>query len=150
ISQASEQPPGRSPMDRYIGMDVHAQTCSLAVLGPTGQHLRELVVETNGKTLIATIRGIAGTRHLCMEEGTQSQWLYEILERHVEEVVVVRAVKHAGNKNDSLDAWALAEQLRTGAARQRRVFKNKKLPALRAAVRAQHVAMTNMVRAKNR
>lgn len=137
-------------MDRYIGIDVHAQSCTIAVLGPTGRRLRELVVETNANALIDTVRGIAGTRHLCMEEGTQSQWLYEVLERHVEELVVVRPMKHAGNKSDSIDAWALSEQLRTGATRTRQVFKGKRFPALRAAVRAQRVATQDMVRAKNR
>jgi transposase len=137
-------------MERYIGMDVHAQTSTLAVMGPSGRRLRELVVETNGKTLIDAIRGIAGTRRLCLEEGAQSQWLYELLERDVEELVVVRAMKHGGNKNDSIDAWALAEQLRTGATRDRRIFKGTRFRALRAAVRGQRAAMRDMVRAKNR
>jgi hypothetical protein len=119
-------------------------------MGPSGRRLRELVVETNGKTLIDAIRGIAGTRRLCLEEGAESQWLYELLERDVEELVVVRAMKHGGNKNDSIDAWALAEQLRTGATRDRRIFKGTRFRTLRAAVRGQRAAMRDMVRAKNR
>jgi transposase len=137
-------------MDRYIGMDVHSPTCTLAVMGPTGRRLHEQVVETNGKTIVEAIRGIAGTLHLCMEEGTQSQWLYELLERHVEQLVVVQPAKRSGNKNDSIDAWALAEQIRIGAAQKGSIFKGRRFPALRAAVRAQRAAMRDMVRAKNR
>jgi len=137
-------------MDRYIGMDVHAPTCTLAVMGPTGRRLHERVVETNGRLLVEAIQGIAGARHLCMEEGTQSQWLYELLEWHVEQLVVVQPMKRAGNKNDSIDAWALAEQLRIGAAQKKSIFKGRRFPALRAAVRGQRAAMRDMVRAKNR
>jgi hypothetical protein len=33
-------------MDRYVGLDAHAQTCTLAVMGPTGRRLTSRVVET--------------------------------------------------------------------------------------------------------
>ena len=75
-------------MDRYVGLDAHAETCTLAVMGPTGKRLTSRVVETNGHALLEAIRGIPGTIHLCLEEGTQSTWLYEILEPQVSEIVV--------------------------------------------------------------
>lgn len=75
-------------MDRYVGLDAHAETCTLAVMGPTGKRLTSRVVETNGHTLLEAIRGIPGRIHLCLEEGTQSSWLYEILEPQVSEIVV--------------------------------------------------------------
>lgn len=137
-------------MDRYIGLDAHSQSCTLVVMSSTGRKLREMIVETNGKALVDAVRGIAGTRRLCMEEGAQSQWLYETLDPHVDELVVVHAAKHAGNKSDSIDAWGLAERHRTGATRTHRIFKANKLHGLRAAARAQRVAMRDMVRAKNR
>jgi hypothetical protein len=33
-------------MDRYIGIDVHKESCTVVVLGPTGKRLREAQVET--------------------------------------------------------------------------------------------------------
>ena len=39
-------------MDRYIGLDAHASSCTLEVLGPGGKRLGSHVVETNAKVLI--------------------------------------------------------------------------------------------------
>ena len=46
-------------------------------------------VETNGQALVEAVRNIPGRVHLCLEEGTQSAWLYELLAPHVVEAVVV-------------------------------------------------------------
>ena len=56
-------------MDRYIGLDAHASSCTLAVVGPSGQRLGSYVVETNARALTEVLRGIPGSRRLCMEEG---------------------------------------------------------------------------------
>ena len=34
-------------MERYVGLDAHAETCTLAVLGATGRRLTSRVVETS-------------------------------------------------------------------------------------------------------
>ena len=39
-------------MDRYIGLDAHASSCTLAVVGPSGKRLGSHVVETNARALI--------------------------------------------------------------------------------------------------
>ena len=70
-------------MDRYIGLDVHASSCRLAVVGPSGTRLGTQVVEANAGALIEVLRGIPRRRHICMEEGTLSEWLHEVLEPHV-------------------------------------------------------------------
>ncbi len=75
-------------MDRYVGLDAHTQTCTLAVMGATGKRLTSRVVETNGHALREMVRGIPGRVHLCLEEGAQSAWLYEILEPEVAEILV--------------------------------------------------------------
>ena len=38
-------------MERYVGMDVHAASCTLAVISDTGRRLRDFPVETNGQAL---------------------------------------------------------------------------------------------------
>lgn len=136
-------------MDRYIGIDVHAESCTVTVMGPSGKRLQEQRVETNGRALLTTLRGIAGNKHVCLEEGTQSEWLVEILSPICTEVIVTQAPPNRGNKSDSIDAWTCAELVRTG--KYRRVFKSPlEMAELRAAVRA-HLALTrDMVRAKNR
>ena len=74
-------------MDRYIGLDAHASSCTLRVLGPGGKCLGSHVVEMNAKALIEVLRRLPGPRHLCLEEGTVASWLYEVLPPHVEEMV---------------------------------------------------------------
>ena len=69
-------------MDRYMGLDAHASTCTLGVVGPSGKRLSSQVVETNARALIEVMRTVPGKRHLCMEEGALAEWLYEVLEPH--------------------------------------------------------------------
>ncbi len=38
-------------MERYIGMDVHAASCTLAVISEKGRKLKDFPVETNGQAL---------------------------------------------------------------------------------------------------
>jgi hypothetical protein len=66
-------------MKRYIGMDVHAASCTLAVISEKGRRLKDFPVETNGQALVEAVRMIPGHKHLVMEEGLQSAWLYETL-----------------------------------------------------------------------
>lgn len=138
-------------MHRYVGIDAHAATCTLGVLSESGKRLKSIVVETNGRAIVESIKQQPGRLHVCIEEGTQSAWLYELLKPHVEEVVVVVAPQAAGAKDDQRDAWARAEELRTGAASSRSVFKTgAHLAGLRSAVRAYGFAVSDVVRAKNR
>ncbi len=75
-------------MDRYVGLDAHSQTYTFAVVGRSGKRLTSRVVETNGRALVEVVRSLPGELHLCLEEGTQSAWLHEILSPHVAEIVV--------------------------------------------------------------
>jgi hypothetical protein len=93
-------------MERYIGMDVHAASCTLAVISEKGRKLRDFPVETNGQALVEAIRMIPGHKHLVMEEGLQSDWLYETLSPHVDELVVAGITESRGPKSDKRDAYA--------------------------------------------
>jgi transposase len=137
-------------MDRYIGIDVHSESCTFAVLGSNGKRLKEAPVETNGQALTDYVRGIAGRKHVCLEEGTHAEWIYELLEPLVDEIVVTIPEANHGNKNDSSDAWRRAEELRRGTI-ARAVFKAPdRFTALRAAVKAYIATQRDMVRAKTR
>ena len=54
------------------------------------------VVGTNAGPLIRVLRGIPGTRHRCLEEGTPATWLYEVLSPHVEDPVVAAVRESRG------------------------------------------------------
>ena len=77
-------------MERTSGMDVHAASCTLAVISEKGRKLRDFPVETNGQALVEAVRTIPGCKHRVFEEGLQSAWLYETLSPHVDELVVDR------------------------------------------------------------
>jgi transposase len=137
-------------MQRFIGLDVHGQSCTLCVMGPSGRRLGEHVVETSAKALIERMGSIAGDKCVCMEEGTHSDWLCEVLEAHAKQVVVTQPLKRAGNKSDAIDAWGLADLLRRDAL-ERTVFKAPKIStALRQAARGYIALRRDMVRAKCR
>lgn len=137
-------------MHRYIGIDVHTESCTFAITSPTGKRVREATVETNGKVLTEFVRSIAGQKHVCIEEGTHAEWLYELLEPLVDELVVTIPEPTRGNKSDSSDAWRRADELRRGDIK-RSVFKAPgRFTALRAAVKAYVVTQREMVRSKSR
>jgi len=107
-------------------------------------------VETSAKALIERMRSIAGDKYVCMEEGTQSEWLCEVLAAHAKQMVVTQPLRRAGSKSDAIDAWSLADLLRRDAV-ERRVFKSPRtLTELRQAARGYVVMRRDMVRAKCR
>jgi transposase len=87
---------------------------------------------------------------LCLEEGAQSAWLYEILEPYVEEIVVTMPTENRGPKDDLRDAWARAEELRIGAIRTRVYKAPQQLAGLRSAASTFRIATRDVVRVKNR
>jgi transposase len=131
-------------------VDAHARSCTLGVVAATGQHLKSIVVETSGAALVEAVRRIPGQVHLCLEEGSQSAWLYELLKPHVAEIVVAMAPKTKGPKDDQRDAWARANELRVGSIETRVYKAPQHLASLRNAVRAHWFAVADLVRAKNR
>jgi hypothetical protein len=102
-------------MERYIGLDVHASSCTAAIIDGRGKRLGSQVIETSGRSLVEFFKIQPGRVHLCLEEVTQSGWLAEILTPHVSELVVTIPPKKRGKKSDAKDAFGLAEQLRRGA-----------------------------------
>ena len=111
-------------MDRYIGLDAHASSCTLGVMTPSGKRIGSHVVETNARCLIEAVRQIPQPRHICLEEGTLSEWLYEVLSPHAQKVVVAAVSESRGAKDDRRDAFGLAEGLRLGAIK-RKVYKER-------------------------
>src|SRR5712664_4524384 len=100
---------------KYIGMDVHKESISIAVMNAAGKLVMECVIETKASTILQFIHGLRGDLHVTFEEGTWAAWLYDLLKPHVTEVVVCNPRKNAllkdGSKSDRIDARKLAEQL---------------------------------------
>jgi hypothetical protein len=66
-------------MERYIGMDVHAGSCTLAVISEKGRRLKDFPVETNGQALVEAVRMIPGHKHLVMPDARLSSEILSIL-----------------------------------------------------------------------
>lgn len=137
-------------MERYLGLDVHAGSCTLSVLSEAGKEIRREVLETNGQALVGMLQQLPGRLHLCVEEGEWSGWLYEILSPHVAEMAVVWPESKKGAKSDALDARGLADRLRTGRV-ERAVFKAPRQYAkLRELARVYTLLARDVTRTKNR
>ena len=102
--------------EKYIGLDVHQATISVAVLDHTGKLVMECILETKAATILEFFAGLRGTLSVTFEEGTSAAWLYDLLRPHVAHLVVCyprkNALLKAGNKSDRIDARKLAELLR--------------------------------------
>jgi transposase len=98
---------------KYIGMDVHKESISIAVRNAAGKIVMECVIETKANIILDFIHGLGGELHVTLEEGTWATWLYDLLKPHVTKLVVCDPRKNArqGNKNDQIDARELADRL---------------------------------------
>jgi hypothetical protein len=56
---------------KYIGMDVHQASISVAVRDAAGKVVAESIIETKAITILEFIRGIKGTLWITFEEGNQ-------------------------------------------------------------------------------
>src|SRR6266536_3567903 len=102
--------------EKYIGLDVHQATIVVAVIDSTGKLVMESILETEAATILQFFAGLRGTLSVTFEEGTWSVWLYDLINPHVDKLVVCNPRKNAllkdGNKSDRIDARKLAELLR--------------------------------------
>jgi hypothetical protein len=55
---------------KYIGLDVHQATISVAVLDSGGKLTMESIMETKAATILEFIQGLRGSLHVTFEEGT--------------------------------------------------------------------------------
>jgi hypothetical protein len=100
---------------KYIGMDVHKESISIAVRNDAGKIVMECVIETKANVILDFIHGLRGDLQVTFEEGTWAAWLYDLLKPHATELVVCNPRKIAllkdGSKSDRIDAHKLADLL---------------------------------------
>jgi transposase len=122
----------------------------MVVVGESGKKLSHRVVETNARLLIDLIKEVRRPRYLCMEEGTQSAWLYETLKPHTDGTVVTVTKRKQGCKDDERDAFDLANQLRTNSLEVKVYKEVGHYGLLRELVRAHQMQVDDSVRIQNR
>ena len=101
--------------EKYVGMDVHQATISVAVMDCQGKLIMECILETKAATILEFFHGLRGSLSVTFEEGTSAAWLHDLLKPHVSHLVVCDPRKDAllkdGSKSDRIDARRLAELL---------------------------------------
>ena len=103
----------------YVGMDVHRATIAIVVLNGAGKVVERLTVETSAARVRSYLQQLKGKVFVTFEEGTQAQWLYDVVQPLVTAVIVCdprhNKLLKVGNKSDRIDAQKLAELLRNGS-----------------------------------
>jgi len=60
---------------KYVGLDVHRDRISLAVLNGEGKLVQQSVIATQAAAILDFLGGLRGTLQVTFEEGTHSAWL---------------------------------------------------------------------------
>jgi transposase len=77
------------------------------------------ILPTEEQALLEFFAAMRGSIHVTFEEGTQAQWLHDLLSPRVHRVLVCdrRGEKRQGNKGDKVDADQLSDRLHKGDLR---------------------------------
>ena len=104
----------------YLGLDVHQATIVATCRDESGAIVLRATAPTEAKAIVGLVRGQGPRVHVTFEEGTQAQWLHDLLQPVAERVVVcnVRGKKELVNKNDDIDSDVISERLRLGALKE--------------------------------
>src|ERR1700694_5736463 len=92
---------------KYIGMDVHKESISIAVRNGAGKIVMECVIETKASMILQFIDGLRGDLHVTFEEGTSAAWLYDLLKPHVTRIAVCDRRKNVTRVRELYRRWAI-------------------------------------------
>jgi hypothetical protein len=84
----------------YLGLDVHQATIVATCRNESGAIVLKATVPTEAKAIVGMVRGQGPRVHVAFEEGTQAQWLHDLLQPVAERVIVcnVRGKRELVNK----------------------------------------------------
>ena len=103
----------------YVGMDVHRASIVIVVLNGAGKMVEATTIMTGAAAVRSYLQRLKGRVYVTFEEGTQAQWLYDVVQPLVTSVIVCdprhNRLLAVGNKSDRIDAQKLAELLRNGS-----------------------------------
>jgi len=137
----------------YVGMDVHRASIVIVVMNGAGKIVMQSVIETGAERVRGYLKQLRGKVYVTFEEGTQANWLHEVVRPLVTEVVVCdprhNKLMQSGNKSDRVDAQKLAELLRLGSLKA--VYHGDNgVRALKELVRSYDCLVSDTTRVMNR
>src|SRR6478672_3305427 len=98
---------------QYVGIDVHQSTLVIVVLDGRGRTIMETTVPTERRAIEQALRGRTGRVWVAFEEGTQAQWLCEVVSPLAQRGVVgtPRERRQSQNKPNSVKSHGLPDML---------------------------------------
>ena len=103
----------------YVGMDVHRASIVIVVLNGAGKVVEAITITSGAGAVRSYLQRLKGRVYVTFEEGTQAQWLYDVVQPIVTAVIVCdprhNRLLAVGNKSDRIDAQKLGELLRNGS-----------------------------------
>lgn len=137
---------------KYMAIDAHSSTCVFCVTDAQGQELDQRSIATNGRLIVDYVKSFGPDVVVAFEECDLSCWLYNLLSKHVHQVVVCHPAANAEYKRaktDKLDARRLVQLLRGGFLHP--VFHDgSQREKLRILVSSYEDTVRDIVRLKNR
>ena len=115
---AVSPPASAEPPARFVGLDVHKRQITFCILDRDGTTLREgEIVLTRERLALFASQQLKPTDHVVLESTTNCWAVVEILQQHVQHVVVsnpmaTKAIAQSKIKTDKVDAKVLAQLLR--------------------------------------
>src|SRR5207245_11378074 len=78
---------------KYIGMDVHKEAISIALMNGAGKLLMESIIETKAGTIVQFFAGLRADLRVTFGDGTWAAWLYYLLKAYVNEIVACYPIR---------------------------------------------------------
>lgn len=73
---------------KYLALDLHIATITIVMMSQAGRVLLEESIATSAAEIRKFFKGLRGRLIVTFEEGTLSQWAYEIIEPLVDQLIV--------------------------------------------------------------
>jgi len=79
---------------KYVGFDVHQASTVSSVRVEGGRVIARTVVPTEASAMVELFRCMCGSAHVVFEEGTQAQWLHDLIAALVAQVQGASPLAH--------------------------------------------------------
>lgn len=143
---------------RYIGLDVHRRQIEVCILDENGGIVKRVQVATTKPALVAFAQNdLERADHLALEATTNCWAVVYVLRPYVGRIAVsnpmaTKLIAQSRVKTDKVDAWVLAQLLRTGFLPEvwcpdQETIRNRRLTHRRTALTAEATAIKNRVHA---
>ncbi len=87
-----------------LAFDAHQATIVAALRDQGGAIIMRATVPNEGKAILMQVRSAGARVHVAFEEGTQAQWLHDLITPHAERVVVRNTRGREGHGTETIES----------------------------------------------